>query len=113
MKDETVIMSSNVGKRLGKIKKSEQHFLVFKGKKIALVRKIIIGRSRTCDVVFNDALVSRRHAVIQKIKDEYFIQDLNSKNGTFVNKQKVPEGQYIKLEKSDCIIIGKNTIQLQ
>ncbi len=111
--DETVIVSSNVGKRLDKIKKPEQHFLVFKGKKIALISKITIGRAKTCDVVFNDALVSRKHAFIQKIKDSYFIKDLNSKNGTFVNKQKVPVGQYIKLKKADSIIIGKNIIQLQ
>jgi len=111
--DETVIISSNIGKRLDKIKKPELHFLVFKGKKIKIVGKISIGRDRSCNVVFNDALVSREHAVIQKIKDSYFIKDLGSTNGTFVNKQKVPNGQYIKLEKTDSIKIGKNTIQLQ
>ncbi|MCK5673937.1 MAG: FHA domain-containing protein [Spirochaetales bacterium] len=111
--DETVIISSNIGKRLDKIKKPEQHFLVFKGKKITIVGKISIGRDRSCNVVFNDALVSREHAVIQKIKDSYFIKDLGSTNGTFVNKQKVPNGQYIKLKKADSIKIGKNTIQLQ
>ena len=111
--DETIYMASSVGRRLDKIKKAEQHFLVFNGKKITLISKIIIGRSRSCDVVLNDALVSREHAVIQKIKDAYFIQDLNSTNGTFVNRQKVPDGQYIRLEKADSIKIGKNTIQLQ
>ncbi|MCK5201442.1 MAG: FHA domain-containing protein [Spirochaetales bacterium] len=111
--DETIYMSSNVGKRRDKVKKAEHHFLVFNGKKITLVSKIIIGRSRSCDVVLNDALVSRKHAVIQKIKDEYFIKDLNSKNGTYVNKKKVPDRQYIRLEKADSIKIGKNTIQLQ
>jgi len=111
--DETIIISSNIGKRLDKIKKPEQHFLVFKGKKITIVGKISIGRDRSCNVVFNDALVSREHAVIQKIKDSYFIKDLGSTNGTFVNKQKVPNGKYIKLEKTDSIKIGKNTIQLQ
>ncbi len=111
--DETIYMTSSVGRRLDKVKKSEQHFLVFNGKKITLISKIIIGRSRSCDVILNDALVSREHAVIQKIKDSYFIQDLNSKNGTFVNKQKVPFGQYVRLEKEDSIKIGKNTIQLQ
>lgn len=111
--DETIYMTSSVGRRLDKVKKSEQHFLVFNEKKITLISKIIIGRSRSCDVILNDALVSREHAVIQKIKDSYFIQDLNSKNGTFVNKQKVPFGQYVRLEKEDSIKIGKNTIQLQ
>ncbi len=111
--DETIYMSSNVGKRLEKVKKAEQHFLVHKGKKIALVSKITIGRSRSCDVVLHDALVSRKHAIIQKIKDEYFIQDLNSTNSTFVNKQKVPSGQYIRLKKEDSIKIGKNTIKLR
>lgn len=57
-------------------------------------REVIIGRDPSCDVKFdpNDDLVSRRHARISQSEGEaveYTIADLGSRNGTFVNKQRI------------------------
>jgi len=46
---------------------------------------IYIGRSPDCDYVIDDRQVSRRHSVIRKTENGFEIEDLNSKNGTFVN----------------------------
>ena len=46
---------------------------------------IYIGRSPECDYVVDDRQVSRKHAVITKSADGYMIEDLDSKNGTFLN----------------------------
>lgn len=108
--DETIHMGSNVGKRLEKIKKDEKHCLLFNGREISIVKKIVIGRDKSCDVTIDDVLVSRNHAVIQKIKNAYFIHDLESTNGTYVNNKKVPDGKYVKLKKTDKIKIGKNIL---
>jgi len=105
--DKTVSIDSNLGKRLNKIKKVEERCLIFKGKQIPLVRKITIGRDPKNSVVVNDKMVSRFHAEIQKIKENFFVTDLNSSNGTFVNDIKVPEGKYIKLKENDKIRLGK------
>jgi DNA-binding winged helix-turn-helix (wHTH) protein len=46
---------------------------------------LLIGRDAQCDVVISDRQVSRRHASISLEGDRYVLQDLGSKNGTFVN----------------------------
>jgi predicted component of type VI protein secretion system len=50
---------------------------------------VLIGRDEQCDVVISDRQVSRRHASITLEGDQYFLRDLNSKNGTFVNGQEI------------------------
>jgi Protein of unknown function (DUF3662)/FHA domain len=44
-----------------------------------------VGRSRDCDVVLEDAGISRRHAEIRPAADGWSISDLNSTNGVLVN----------------------------
>ncbi len=50
---------------------------------------LLMGRDAQCDVVIPDRQVSRRHAAITVEGDQYLLQDLNSKNGTFVNGQEL------------------------
>lgn len=104
--DETIMTESPIGKRLEKIKKKESRCLIINGKKITLTAKIIIGRSSGCDIVIDNMLVSREHAEIQQIKSDFYIKDLESRNGTFVNDKKVPKGKYLKLAKNDTIRLG-------
>ena len=69
--------------------------------------EITIGRDSTNSIVIDDNMVSRYHAVIHKIKDSYFIKDLESTNGTSVNGIPVPREKYIKLKPGDNIHIGR------
>jgi len=110
--DETISTNSNLGKRLNKIKKPETRCLWFQGKEIPLVSKITIGRDRSNSLVLDDRMVSRNHALIQKIKDAYFVRDLNSSNGTFINNLRIPKDKYFKLQKNDLIRIGKVEISI-
>lgn len=51
-----------------------------------------LGRSPDCellDVFSDDSRVSRQHACIVKISNEFYVEDLGSINGTFVNGQKI------------------------
>ena len=50
---------------------------------------IVIGRHPDCDIIIDDASVSRRHAQIENENGVYFIQDLESRNGTFLNSQSI------------------------
>lgn len=106
-KDQTVFSSSKLGEHLHKIKKEEIHHLLFQGKEIAVVTEIVIGRSPRCNIVVDDKLCSREHAFIQKIKDEYFIKDLESTNGTRINDILLPPNKYVKLKFGDSITVGK------
>lgn len=67
---------------------------------------LTLGRSASCSIVFggkNFPSVSGEHTRIRQENDRYTIEDLNSKNGTLVNGQKVTEHV---LEKGDMIQLG-------
>ena len=107
MKDTTIVSSSAVGQHLEKIAEGSQvSYLMFNKQKISLAAKITIGRSTDCDVVLDNKLVSRQHAVIQKIRDAYFLRDDGSTNGTFLNGRRIPNDKYIKLNAGDKITVG-------
>lgn len=105
--DETIKGQSNLGKRLEKIKKIESRYLLFRGRSIPITAKITIGRSDDNDVVIDDSMASRNHALIQKIENAFFLKDLDSTNGTCVNDVQVPKDKYIKLNPRDVIKIGR------
>lgn len=107
MNDTTIVTNSPVGKHLDSIGESKPaSYLMFNKKKVELVAKISIGRESDNDVVVDNKLASRHHALIQKIKDAYFIKDQGSTNGTFVNDIRIPNDKYIKLKRGDKITIG-------
>ena len=111
--EDTILESSPTGKRLQTLRKDDCLSIILCGKRIPLIGKIVLGRDRSCGVVLEHALVSKRHAMIQKIKDDYFITDLSSTNGTFVNGQAVPPGKYVRIEPGDRIKIGKTVLTLK
>lgn len=108
--DETITTASPVGRQLDKIGSGKSaSYLMFNNKKISLVAKITIGRDTSNDIVVDNKLASRHHAVIQKIKNDFFLKDENSTNGTYVNQVRIPKDKYIKLNPGDQIQIGTNT----
>lgn len=62
-----------------------------------LVRpETLIGRASKCTVVLPDPYVSSEHARIEKLKDRFFIVDLNSANGTLLNGARLLERTELK-----------------
>ncbi|HUY32267.1 MAG TPA: sigma 54-interacting transcriptional regulator [Pirellulales bacterium] len=55
------------------------------------LHKTRIGRGTECTIMLPDALCSRVHAVIAREDEVWLVRDANSRNGTFVNGQKVDE----------------------
>jgi sigma-B regulation protein RsbU (phosphoserine phosphatase) len=53
--------------------------------------RMVLGRHPSCQVVLDNAAVSRTHAQILQNLGEYAIEDLHSRNATFVNGQKIRE----------------------
>ncbi|MCG6553027.1 MAG: FHA domain-containing protein [Candidatus Magnetominusculus sp. LBB02] len=68
---------------------------------------ITIGRKATNDIHVDNLAVSGAHARIFKKGEQFYIEDLSSLNGTFVNGKKVSVGT---LNDADVIIIGKHTL---
>ncbi len=56
--------------------------------------RAVLGRHPDCDVVLDAASVSRQHAQIVRENGQYFIEDLHSRNGTFVNGRLV-QGRHL------------------
>jgi DNA-binding NtrC family response regulator len=54
-------------------------------------RRLVVGTSSGCDVVVQDATVSSRHCALSVLGDGVSIEDLGSKNGTFVGSARVRE----------------------
>jgi predicted component of type VI protein secretion system len=50
---------------------------------------LTIGRGDECDIMLPDRHVSRYHARISRVDDTYAVEDLGSKNGTYVNGREV------------------------
>jgi pSer/pThr/pTyr-binding forkhead associated (FHA) protein len=69
--------------------------------------QITIGRNAENDIQIDNVAVSGEHARIIKGPDHYFIEDLNSLNGTFVNQEKITKRV---LEENDAITICKHTL---
>jgi pSer/pThr/pTyr-binding forkhead associated (FHA) protein len=64
-----------------------------------------LGRTSANDIsVGNDRFASRRHAVVKKIENDYFIEDFGSRNGTFVNGERIYGRQ--KLRIGDRVFVG-------
>jgi len=110
---DTIIYDSTVGQRLSGMRKPGTTYIVFQGNKVPIAHRLTIGRDPKSSITLEDKLVSREHAVIQKIRDIFYIQDLHSTNGTFVNGKRIPAGDYIRLRLSDTILIGRTELSVR
>jgi len=51
--------------------------------------EVIIGRERGCDCRLDDKTISARHARLGYHHSQWWVEDLGSKNGTFLNQERV------------------------
>lgn len=65
---------------------------------------MIVGRANICDVVIDNQMVSRQHFALEFDGVDIYIQDLETRNGTFVNGSRIT--QKTKLNLGDKIKIG-------
>lgn len=70
-------------------------------------KSLTIGRKPENDVVIDNLAVSGHHAKIDAIGDAFFLTDLQSKNGTFVNETKIASH---RLTDGDAVTIGKHLL---
>ncbi|HWQ31655.1 MAG TPA: FHA domain-containing protein [Blastocatellia bacterium] len=68
---------------------------------------VTIGRRADCHVPLDADNVSRTHATISRREDDYFVTDLGSSNGTYLNDQRIESAQ---LKDGDRIRIGNYTL---
>ena len=66
---------------------------------------ITIGRSNENDVIIKDPYISKKHLSIVKDEEEYYLEDLNSANGTYLNGDRLMDA--VKLKNGDRIQFGQ------
>lgn len=69
--------------------------------------KFLIGRSDSCQLRPKSESVSRKHCVLVMKEGRLLLQDLNSRNGTFVNDKRLPPDKAKVLKDADVLRVGK------
>jgi len=78
-------------------------FLIINSQVYPLLSEVVtIGRKFSNDIVINNELISRDHAVIKQEGDQFMIYDLQSTGGSFVNNKRVER----------CVIYSGDIISL-
>jgi pSer/pThr/pTyr-binding forkhead associated (FHA) protein len=68
-----------------------------KGREIPLAQELLtIGRLESSDIPVSDRLASRRHAEIERKHGQCILRDRGSRNGTFVNGQRISEPHILR-----------------
>jgi predicted component of type VI protein secretion system len=86
--------------------------LVMEGKRLVVgASGATLGRSRSCDVVVDDANVSRQHAEVRPRGGGWFVADLGSTNGVSVNGTRIEQAH--ALRPGDRIELGTTVLTFE
>ncbi len=86
--------------------------LVVNGRRVPLetASRVGLGRALDNDLILDDSSISRHHARLVARGRSWFLEDLNSTNGSFVNGRRV---EFKFLRPGDEIRLGKVTLQFE
>ncbi|MBO5068952.1 MAG: FHA domain-containing protein [Roseburia sp.] len=109
--EETEIKTSRPTVLLTQISKQPEGILRYEGSSGCSDLEIkntpyVIGSEETCDGYIPSGTVSRRHARITRVEDIYFIEDLNSSNGTYVGGELLNYKVKMSLQKNEIILFA-------
>ncbi|MFN8610625.1 MAG: GGDEF domain-containing protein [Vulcanimicrobiota bacterium] len=99
---------------------SHPYLQVLSGQQAGLVVRLgpygmTLGRGADCTLVLDEAGISRNHARIVREGDEYWLEDLGSTNGTYVQDQEIQrhalkDGDRLELGESTALKFGRNSL---
>ena len=82
-----------------------------KGETFALGEEMTVGRAAGCQVsLADDSTVSQLHARIFQRDGRFFVEDLGSTNGTFVNRKQITGA--VPVRRGDRVQIGQTVLEL-
>ncbi len=111
--DITLYKRGKDGKKIHDETKTREVRVTFRDRDVDIEKNIYIGRGESNAIcIKDDPLVSRKHALIEYVKGKYYISDLDSTNGTYVNNHPVKKDEKIELFPGDIIRIGKTELNV-
>jgi pSer/pThr/pTyr-binding forkhead associated (FHA) protein len=78
---------------------------------VPLEGQVQIGRADACQIKSTDTFVSAFHARLFGKDGAWFVEDMGSTNGTFLNKERVTAPTEVKT--GDRVMVGKTTLELR
>lgn len=73
--------------------------------------ELVVGRSPECSVRLDDEFASNLHAKIYQLQGRYYVEDLGSTNGTYVNGRRI--NYPIELRGGDRIRVGRTLMEFR
>lgn len=77
---------------------------------LGTLQEITVGRASSCNFVVGDDFASSRHARLLKRGNEWYVEDLDSRNGTYVNGYRIDQPE--RVTTASDIKVGRTTIRL-
>lgn len=71
---------------------------------------VVIGRAPDCTIVLTDDYVSSKHTRLRKVDHTWFVEDLGSTNGTWVNRSRITGA--VPLTVGMVINVGRTPIRV-
>jgi hypothetical protein len=81
-----------------------------KGRTFELAEELTVGRAAGCQVTLDDTYASQLHARVFVRDGQFFVEDLGSTNGTYLNRRKVA-GPMV-MQRGDKLQIGNTVMEL-
>ncbi|HEX7246679.1 MAG TPA: FHA domain-containing protein [Actinomycetota bacterium] len=82
-----------------------------KPRTVAVSGNMVIGRAAECELALDDTFVSQQHARLFAKNGSWYVEDLGSTNGTFVNDQRL--GAPAMVQPGDRIRTGTTIMELR
>jgi pSer/pThr/pTyr-binding forkhead associated (FHA) protein len=93
------------GSRLRVVEPAER-----RGQTYELDDELTLGRATGCQVTVDDNYVSQLHARVFRREGQFYIEDLGSTNGTYLNRKKVTAP--IAVRRGDRLQVGRTVLEL-
>jgi hypothetical protein len=81
-----------------------------RGRTFPLGQEVTVGRAAGCGVTLDDTYASQIHARVFQRDSQWFVEDLGSTNGTYLNRSKVNGPQVMR--RGDRIQVGNTVLEL-
>ncbi len=72
---------------------------------------VVVGRASVADLRLQHPSISRRHAQVRRVGEQFFVKDLGSQNGSFVNKERIT-GE-VAIKPGDSLALGNALVLLR